>query len=780
MARSDEAWTMPASWRAALKRFDSAWQTGPAPRIQAFLLPPEASAPADSSRSLLVELIKIDLEYRWKRGVVPGDALPARPRLEDYRAAFPELRVSAELIAEEYRVRRRFGDRPQRDEYLRRFALDVAQASAIFDRVDAELATEGEPAPAPARPLASADDLLAALKRSRILGATQLAEVESLRPRCADAASLARHLLECGWLTALQANFLLQGRGGDLIVGPYLLLDRLGQGWSSHVFRARHLQLGRLVALKVIRKELIGELGPQLSQRFLQEMQALGRMAHPNVILAYDAGPIGATFFLAMEYVEGIDLARVVARDGPLSVKDACAYIRQAALGLQHAHECGLVHRDLKPSNLLLESSPRPEGAAPRIKILDLGMARLHLTASGKSHSCLTIDGDLMGTPDYMSPEQAEDPHHADVRADLYSLGCTLFFLLTGRPPFPGGTFLQKVNRHRDEEPPAPETLRRDVPPALAAIVRQLLAKRREDRFQTPRELAAALAALEGRRFPRRYVVWGAAAVGVAATATTGAALAAWKLLQSRSNPQREVHGTAAAPSRIVRALEFDGVQQFIGLPDDIIDTGSVLTIETWLRTKNGGVLVGCQKGAWPKPNGGGFAPRFYVGSDGLLHGGFWHSAQGHTRLTGTRPVNDQRWHHVALVIDPKSLRMYQDGELASSVRGYIEYERLSQNQIGAGIAASDWPAGNGGSFYFEGRMREFRLWNVALSTAAIRDAMRRPLAGKERGLMLCYAMDRLDGDRLIDRSRSGNDGRLGVEPCRPKVVEDDAFQVSG
>src|SRR5262249_41086721 len=232
--------------------------------------------------------------------------------------------------------------------------------------------------------------------------------------------------------------------------------------------RPRHSLLNRVVALKVIRKELIAELGPDLARRFFQEMQALGRMSHPNVVAAYDAGPIGETFFLAMEYIEGMDLASVVGRDGPLDARQACAYIREAALGLQHAHECGLVHRDLKPSNLLVCGGQRAT-----IKILDLGLARLHLTETGRSQTHLTGCGDLLGTPDYMPPEQPEDPHHADVRADIYSLGCTLYFLLTGQPPFVGGTIMQKLKRHREEEPAPLQS----VPPAVAQVVQRCLAK---------------------------------------------------------------------------------------------------------------------------------------------------------------------------------------------------------------------------------------------------------------------------------------------------------------
>ncbi|MCI0464492.1 MAG: SUMF1/EgtB/PvdO family nonheme iron enzyme, partial [Gemmataceae bacterium] len=182
------------------------------------------------------------------------------------------------------------------------------------------------------------------------------------------------------------------------------------------------------------------------------------------------------------------DLAGLVARHGPLPVERACGYARQAALGLQHAHEKGLVHRDVKPSNLMV--TPRHV-----VKILDLGLARLSLgTEGGSGGSALTQEGALMGTPDYLAPEQARDAHVVDGRADLYSLGCTLYFLLTGRPPFPGGSLAHKLLRHQQDEPPAPEAARADLPPALVAVLRRLLAKRPEDRYARAADVAAALA----------------------------------------------------------------------------------------------------------------------------------------------------------------------------------------------------------------------------------------------------------------------------------------------
>ena len=254
----------------------------------------------------------------------------------------------------------------------------------------------------------------------------------------------------------------------------------------GQVFKARNWKLGRIVAIKLIRKERL--VGGDVVRRFHREIRAVAALDHPNVIRAYDADEADGVHFLVMEYAEGKDLARLVKEQGPLPVARACDCARQAALGLQHAYERGLVHRDVKPQNLLLT----PSGV---VKVLDLGLARLgHDDADEEVTSLVTREGTFMGTPDYTAPEQTLNAHGVDIRADLYSLGCTLYFLLTGRPPFAGGSLGEKIAKHQSLAPEPVERLRPEVPPALAAVVRRLLAKRPEDRFQTPAEAAAALA----------------------------------------------------------------------------------------------------------------------------------------------------------------------------------------------------------------------------------------------------------------------------------------------
>jgi serine/threonine-protein kinase len=331
----------------------------------------------------------------------------------------------------------------------------------------------------------SVGTLLDKLRDAALLEPARLAEVEAL-PEAGDADPrvLGRVLVQRGYLTKFQVNQVALGRGRELLLGPYELLDKLGEGGMGQVFKARHRPMNRVVALKIIRKERL--LSPDAVRRFYQEVQAAAQLSHPNIVTAFDSGQAGHQHYLAMEYVEGIDLAQLVRQSGALPVAAACEYVRQAALGLQHAHEKGLVHRDVKPGNLLLQQ----DGDKPTVKILDMGLARL----CGERDKGLTQSGQLIGTPDYLAPEQALNSRAVDVRADLYSLGGTLFYLLTSRPPFQAETLAEVLLKHQMAEPPALCELRPEVPQGLDAVVRRLLAKKPEDRFPSAAEVAAALA----------------------------------------------------------------------------------------------------------------------------------------------------------------------------------------------------------------------------------------------------------------------------------------------
>ena len=245
----------------------------------------------------------------------------------------------------------------------------------------------------------------------------------------ADPQTIAKQIVQRGWLTAYQVKLIWKGRASELILNQYVLLERLGEGGMGEVFKARHRRMERDVALKVIRKEKLGS--PEAVKRFHQEIQTAAHLSHANVVMAYDADQAADRHFFAMEYVEGTNLAKLVKEHGPMPVNQACDCIRQAALGLQHAFERGMVHRDIKPSNLLL-------GKGGILKILDMGLARLEESPSGEIESRITQEGLVIGTPDFLSPEQARDARAVDIRSDIYALGCSFYFLLTGHTPYPG------------------------------------------------------------------------------------------------------------------------------------------------------------------------------------------------------------------------------------------------------------------------------------------------------------------------------------------------------
>jgi serine/threonine protein kinase len=267
--------------------------------------------------------------------------------------------------------------------------------------------------------------------------------------------------------------------------GQYRLLERIGQGGMGTVYKAHHTHLKRTVAVKLLRAGRTRD--PQAVARFQGEMEAVGRLDHPNLVRAHDAGEVDGQHFLTMEYLDGVDLARLVRLSGPLPVADACEAVRQAAIGLHYAHQHGLVHRDVKPSNLM-----RTAGGATRV--LDLGLARLLSDQPGTQQ--LTEIGQILGTGDYIAPEQAQDAGRADARSDIYSLGCTLYFLLAGRAPFAGpdhNTFVKKVLAHSEQPIPPITAIRGDIPEALVAILGLMTAKSPAERFQTAAEVAAAL-----------------------------------------------------------------------------------------------------------------------------------------------------------------------------------------------------------------------------------------------------------------------------------------------
>jgi formylglycine-generating enzyme required for sulfatase activity len=289
----------------------------------------------------------------------------------------------------------------------------------------------------------------------------------------------------------------------------YEVLRELGRGGMGVVYLAKNKLMDRLEVLKVVNKQLLGDAGA--AERFLREIRSAAQLNHPNIVTAYSALQVGDVLLFSMEYIEGQDLAQVVKARGPLPAAHSGSYIVQAARGLQHAFEKGMVHRDVKPQNLILD------GKTNIVKILDFGLAKATRTTTGAAAEGLTGLNMLMGTPDYMAPEQARDAANVDIRADIYSLGCTLYCLLAGRAPFAGGSLATKIAAHQFSEPEPVESLRQDLPPGLAGIVRKMMTKDPAQRYQKPEEVVQALTSCFNEKPAPLRKKWLMAAGGAAA-----------------------------------------------------------------------------------------------------------------------------------------------------------------------------------------------------------------------------------------------------------------------
>jgi hypothetical protein len=333
-------------------------------------------------------------------------------------------------------------------------------------------------------PAVSADRFLDALRLSGLLAAQHLdAQVRrsAAEGPPEDARELAARFVRDGLLTPYQVDELIHGRWQSLLIaGKYAVLAPLGVGGMGQVFLAEHIVMRRRSAIKVLPARLTSD--PAAVERFNREARAIAALDHPNIVRAYDIDNADDLHFLVMEYVDGVSLHELVGSRGPVEPAAAANYIAQAARGLQHAHEAGWVHRDVKPANLLLDR-------AGTVKVLDLGLARLLADESAP----LTGRLDALGTADYLAPEQGSDSHGVDIRADIYSLGATLYFLLTGNPPFTDGTPSQKVLCHQTRPPRPIRDLRPDVPAKLAAVLHRMLAKDPAGRYAEPAAVAAAL-----------------------------------------------------------------------------------------------------------------------------------------------------------------------------------------------------------------------------------------------------------------------------------------------
>lgn len=318
------------------------------------------------------------------------------------------------------------------------------------------------------------------LGKSHLLSSEQLAQARDAAGSAADVKTLARLLIHKELITRWQAVQLLAGRS-SFFLGKYKLIELLGRGGMGSVFVAQHTTMNRRVALKIISKELGRD--PASLERFLVEARAIASLDHPNIVHAYNVDNEGDRYYMVMEFVEGSDLQRMVEAEGPLEFERAVDYIRQAADGLAHAHGRKMIHCDIKPANLIVNQQEV-------VKILDLGMARLVGREGKRSGS----DDRVLGTVDYLAPEQALASPELDHRVDIYSLGCTFYFLVTGQPPFPEGTLAERIVKHQTQEPRNILELRPGTPRDLVKICQKMMAKEPGNRFQSAEEVSQQLA----------------------------------------------------------------------------------------------------------------------------------------------------------------------------------------------------------------------------------------------------------------------------------------------
>ncbi|MCI0641063.1 MAG: serine/threonine protein kinase [Gemmataceae bacterium] len=361
----------------------------------------------------------------------------------------------------------------------------------------------------------SVDEFVRHLRNSKLLSEEQLNSALDGVALHSPAPAFAGSLHQAGLLTQFQVKQLLVGNS-RLVIGPYRLLEEIGRGGFGAVYKARHSLMERTVALKVIAPEVAEDA--RARQWFRREIVAVTRLTHPNIVLAYDAAEADGLLFLSMEFVDGLNLHQLVRKHGPLPLRLGCELLHQAGKALQYAHEQGLVHRDIKPANLLIPTSavaclqastplsPWGRGVggeglpAPpvMVKVVDFGLARLQGSATVASMMPSQKRG-FLGTPEFVSPEQARDSQDADIRSDLYSLGCTFYFALTGHYPFRGDSPLETIVQHLERTPTPIEQHRPETPPGLGSVLRRLMARDPDKRFQTPAELVSELTFLFGQ-----------------------------------------------------------------------------------------------------------------------------------------------------------------------------------------------------------------------------------------------------------------------------------------
>jgi eukaryotic-like serine/threonine-protein kinase len=436
--------------------------------------------PANARAAVLIELLPIEIAWRQKSGETPS--------VDSYLFRFPELdqaRLEA-LIGSDAAT----GPDEQRTQAI--------SGSELLGELDSEVFSVGKSE-------LSFDNL-------SVESAELLRDLDSLG--IVDARLVLRSLSDAGkqlsetppgevisllgeqqLLTRWQIDRLGEDEPEALVLGDYVLLDPLGKGGMGIVYRARHRRMDRLVALKTLTDRATES--DDSVQRFQREVRAAARLSHPNIVAAYDAGEHHGVHYLVMELVDGIDLAKLVRQSGPLNANRAVDYVRQAATGFSYAHAQGIIHRDIKPQNLLVDRKQH-------VRILDMGLARLNPTnaaadpaALSAAQTELTQSGVIMGTVDFMSPEQATNTRNANEQSDIYSLGCTLYFLMTGRAMFDGETCMERLLAHHQDSRPSLITTVSKIPATLQEVFARMTARKPGDRYESMEDVAEALEAVQ-------------------------------------------------------------------------------------------------------------------------------------------------------------------------------------------------------------------------------------------------------------------------------------------
>ncbi|MEI6773116.1 MAG: protein kinase, partial [Planctomycetota bacterium] len=332
------------------------------------------------------------------------------------------------------------------------------------------------------------ETFLSQLSSSGIVPEEKLKVVVSKKASFADGEALARDMIKSRLLTKYQAEQILGGKGKSLTMGKYQILEKIGAGGMGQVYKAFHCSTERIVAIKVILGK--GKINPEVVKRFEREVKAAAKLVHSNIITVFDADQADGRIFMVMEYIKGDDLGGLLRKKGQLSVSEVVDYILQAARGLKYAHDHGVIHRDIKPGNILVDSSGN-------VKIVDMGLAKLENQGDEKTISMLTAPAAIMGTVDFMSPEQGFSSKNVDARADIYSLGATLFFLLARKVMFPGDSAFEKLLAHRESPIPSLSNSRAGITPDLEIAFTKMVAKKVEDRYASMAEVISTLSRLQ-------------------------------------------------------------------------------------------------------------------------------------------------------------------------------------------------------------------------------------------------------------------------------------------